>query len=70
MKMQMEIKHVQSGQKWHSEPTEVTQEEFETADSAIKENISKLTYIELEGNILPGEFIRNHCIIHFHSWDD
>jgi hypothetical protein len=70
MKMQIEVRHVQLGHKWHSEVVEVTQEEFAAATAVIKESLDKLTYLEMDGDILPGEFIRNHCVISFHSWDD
>ena len=65
MKMQMCIMHVQTGQKWEGEYVEVTEAELEEAKDAIKQNIGNITYIELENDIIPADFIRNHCVVQF-----
>lgn len=65
MKMQMCIMHVQTGLKWNGEYVEVTESELNEAKEAIKQHIGSLTYIELENDIIPADFIRNHCVIRF-----
>ena len=62
-KCTMTITHVQSGRTWSGEATELTAEELEIINQGMKDNISSLNYIELAGTILPGDFVRNHCII-------
>jgi hypothetical protein len=65
MNIRMEIEHVQSGRKWIGEASDFTSEELEEAKQAIKENIKHITYVELGTDILPGDFIRNYCVIRF-----
>lgn len=50
---------------WLNPPTEMTQAEVDEATEAIKEAIGELTYIEVDGDILPGDFIRQHCVLRF-----
>ena len=65
MQVQMVVVHVQSGREWVGEQSEISVEDLEVAKNAIKEHIVKVNYIELAGYILPGDFIRNHCVITF-----
>ena len=65
MKVKMVIMHVVSGHIWSGDATELTEDELEQAKASIKDNIGNFTYIELGETILPGEFIRQHCVITF-----
>lgn len=65
MKVKMVIMHVQSGKCWVGEQSEVSEKDLEEVKTSIKENLSSLTYIDVDGDIIPGEFIRQHCVIKF-----
>jgi len=65
MKIQLQLRHIQTGHTWLGENVESTQEEFDELDAAIKTSISALTYLELNGDIIPGDFIRQHCSLRF-----
>lgn len=64
MKAQMVITHVQSGKRWAGEQQELTEDEFDDVKDTITSNIGTMRYIEsADGDILPGDFIRNHCVL-------
>ena len=66
MKVKMVIHHMPSGHIWvGDESDEVTEEDFELVKTALKEQIANLTFIELGETIIPGELIRQHCVITF-----
>jgi hypothetical protein len=65
MQVQLRIQHVQSGKTWLNPPTEMTAKELEEAKEAIKQAIGELTYIEVDDDILPGDFIRQQCTLRF-----
>jgi hypothetical protein len=69
MKVQMVIRHIVTGEFWVGERVELTDLQAEEAKTAIKDNIDKLSFIELNDTILPGDFIRNHCIIRFEHFE-
>lgn len=64
MKVQMVITHAHSGACWKGEQQDLTEDEFIDLKATITSNISTMRYIEsADGDILPGDFIRNHCVI-------
>jgi hypothetical protein len=64
MKAQMVITHVQSGKRWAGEQQELTEDEFLDLKDVITSNITTMRYVEsTDGDILPGDFIRNHCVL-------
>jgi hypothetical protein len=64
MKAQMVITHVASGKRWCNDPQEVDEATFEEMRATLKANISDLNWMEsAQGDILPGDFIRQHCVI-------
>lgn len=65
MKVQMRVVHVQTGRVWLTEAGDATQAEIDEMSAAIKETIAQLTFIEIDGDILPGDFIRQQCVIRF-----
>ena len=65
MKVNMRVTHVQSGIKWVGEESELTQEELDEAIDICKSNLKAVTSMQLGNAILPGDFIRNHCVIRF-----
>jgi hypothetical protein len=68
MKAHVVITHIQSGKQWTGEQQELTEDEFLDLKNTIIDNISYMRYVEsAEGHILPGDFIRNHCVITFNK---
>lgn len=66
MKAQMVITHVQSGKRWASEAHELTEDELFDMTYTMKNSLAHLQYVEsVNGDILPGDFIRQHCVITF-----
>jgi len=65
MQVQLRIQHVQTGKTWVNPPTEMTQEEVDLAAIGMKESLADLTYIEVEGDVLPGDFVRQQCVLRF-----
>lgn len=65
MKEQMIVMHVESGKQWSTGYTEVTTDKLGELKEFIKSNLSSLGYLEIDGDILPGDFVRNHCILRF-----
>lgn len=64
MKAQMVITHIQSGKRWTGEQQDLSEDEFNETKDTILSNLSTLRYIEsADGDILPGDFIRNHCVL-------
>ena len=64
MKAQMVITHIQSGKRWNGEQQDLSEDEFNETKDTILSNLSTLRYIEsADGDILPGDFIRNHCVL-------
>ena len=62
----MVVTHVQTGKVWNGElVTAESKEEFDEMVDAFKGNISQMTYMCFQDTILPGNFIRNHCVIDF-----
>lgn len=65
MKIKMRVTHVQSGSSWVGEESELTQEELDAAMEVVKHNLKGINSMQLGNAILPGDFIRNHCVIRF-----
>lgn len=65
MKFKMCVTHVQSGSTWVGEESDVTLREFDKDIATIKDNLKEITVMQLGNVILPGDFIRNHCVIEF-----
>lgn len=49
---------------------EMTQDEYDQALDAIKQSIPDATYMELNGTIIPGDFIRSSCTINLIKLED
>jgi hypothetical protein len=66
MIVRMIVKHVSSGLEYYGDASdEITEKEFEEMKDYIKNHLSSITYLELNNTILPGDFIRNNCVIIF-----
>jgi len=63
IKVQAIVTHVATNRKFECALTEVTLEEMIAMVDEIKDSIADLTYLDVGGTILPGDFIRNHCVI-------
>lgn len=66
MKVQVVITHVQSGKRWAGGAQALNDEELNDLKQMFKDNIGEMRYIVTdEGDLLPGDFIRSHCVISF-----
>lgn len=66
MRGQMVITHVQSGKRWANDVQEVDEDTFLGLKNTMKDHLANMQYIEsANGDILPGDFIRQHCVITF-----
>lgn len=64
--MRMVVTHVHSGKQWIGEWIELeSEDEFQEAMAAVRENLSDIHYLGFGNITIPGDFIRNHCIIEF-----
>ena len=63
MKFRVNIYHVGNGSVWYGAWCE-GEDELVKVQETLKENIASLRYMVLADDVLvPGDFIRNHCII-------
>lgn len=65
MKMQMTVRTFTGGVSIvaQSDWTECTEAEFEETESYVKQAAQRGNYISIDKTIIPGEFLRNHCVI-------
>jgi hypothetical protein len=46
------------------EPIEMTEEEFEDNLDVLKRIVNDANYMELNGVVIPGEFLKTRCFVH------
>lgn len=63
IKVKLVVTHIQTGIKFDGGWQEIEPDGVSEVKSAIKDNLQELTYLELGDTIVPGDFIRNHCVI-------
>lgn len=61
----MVVINVMTNQQWSSESQIVSDNELDEMKTIIKDNMKNLNYLEIGNIILPGDFVRNNCIISF-----
>lgn len=65
MRVKMQIIHVQSGSRWTGDASDLTEDELVLMQDSVRGSLKHVNYIELDGTILPGDFIRQQCVITF-----
>lgn len=65
MKMQMTVRTFTGGVSIvaQSDWTETDEAEFEEVESYVKQLAERGNYLSIDKTIIPGEFLRNHCVI-------
>jgi hypothetical protein len=65
MKMQLTVRTFTGGVSIvaQSDWTEVTDAELEEVESFVKQAAERGHYMSIGPTIIPGEFLRNHCVV-------
>jgi len=65
MNAQIIVTCVRTNAIFSGEIVDISPDEYESTFQSIKESLTNMSYIQLKDMIIPGNFLRNECVLQF-----